>query len=445
MISGIDLVEWQLLAASGNALPLSQSEIRSWGHSFEARIYAEDTEASFLPDVGVLAHVAFPTPTTDLLSPPSSSSGSSGSSGEAPPPPPPSSVRIDTGFGPGDEISVHYDPMIAKLIVHGRDRSDALRLMRRALGQTQIVGPKTNVGFLSRLCAHEAFVDGRGLETGFIAKYGQDLFVGKQGTVEIGDDVYVQAAVFLAWKGIRERQGTQQAEGQSPWSRREFSSFRSTRSQGADMQFKLRSRRKRQGTQDAAAKGEAEDIVTVHVRALSSSQCAVELEQGEAGKGQQRREIGTLNVARCDGTQIELRTPWATEEGGAGHDVRGHVISRGPAGSEGASTEARLDVFSEGRHFELDLVAPAWLEEVKGALAPQEGSVRAPMPSKVVEVRVKAGDAVQQGDIVVVLEAMKTEHTLRAPKDGVVAKVNAAQGAMCAEGTELVTFEEQEQ
>ena len=141
MISGLDLVELQLQVAAGNPLPLTQAQVQRNGHAFEARIYAENTRANFLPDVGQLTHVKLPQTSE--------------------------TVRVDTGFGSGDEISVHYDPMIAKLIVHGTDRKDALRRLEKALIDYQVVGPKTNIDFLKNLARHPAFVEGK-VETAFI-------------------------------------------------------------------------------------------------------------------------------------------------------------------------------------------------------------------------------------------------------------------------------------
>jgi len=141
MITGLDLVQLQLEVASGNPLPLTQEEVPCIGHAFEARIYAENPRNNFLPDAGTLAHHV-PPPTSDA-------------------------VRVDSGVERGSNIGVFYDPLIAKLITHGVDRDDALRRMRVALAQYEIVGPSTNVEFLSSLAGHRAFVEAE-LDTGFI-------------------------------------------------------------------------------------------------------------------------------------------------------------------------------------------------------------------------------------------------------------------------------------
>lgn len=436
MVSGIDLVEWQLEAASGNSLPLRQDQIGKRGHAFEARIYAEDTRANFLPDVGHLSHVAFPVPTTALLSPPPLYGSASGESEgvEAL-----SSIRVDTGVATGDEVSVYYDPMIAKVIVHGRDRLEALRLMRAALQETHIVGPKTNVDFLSRLCEHQAFIDGSGLETGFIGKYKSDLHPPLQSHKAPEQETAIHAALFLAVK--EQSVQSKDAKVQSnPWISEEFSSFRHSSAQIPSSTFLLRRRAKRSDAADAAKEEEVEtsSVTVTRVPHLTNRyQVSIANEH-----------VGTFDVALgFDGLNLTVQP--VVENGYDSKTSSGRsnikVIVRSAAPSGPISTKERLDLFvhGSGAHYELDVVASNWYEEVKGAKMAAKGSLIAPMPSKVVDVRVQVGQEVQEGDIVVVLEAMKTEHTLRAPKAGIVAKIAVEKGAMCAEGTELVQFEEE--
>src|SRR5690606_22377506 len=149
MITGLDLVEWQLRVAAGEPLPRSQDQLGIRGHAIEARIYAEDPDHGFLPSTGRLIHLAPP-----ALSP---------------------HVRIDTGVDEGDEISSHYDPMIAKLIVWDETRERALARMTRALGDYRIVGVANNIGFLSRLVACSSFAEAD-LDTGLIKREHDRLF-----------------------------------------------------------------------------------------------------------------------------------------------------------------------------------------------------------------------------------------------------------------------------
>lgn len=127
--------------ASGNPLPMQQDEIPLIGHAFEARIYAENPRNNFLPDVGPLLHISTPSPSP--------------------------SVRLEQGFPQGSQIEVYYDPLISKLITHGRDRTEALRVLRKALEEYQVVGVSTNIEFLRALAGHEQFISGE-VETGFI-------------------------------------------------------------------------------------------------------------------------------------------------------------------------------------------------------------------------------------------------------------------------------------
>ena len=168
MVTGIDLVEWQLRVASGERLPKAQDEIRLDGHAFEARIYAEDPAKGFLPATGTLHHLKFP------------------------PAPDASALRIETGVRAGDAISPYYDPMIAKLVVHGADRPAALAALGDALARTEIAGSTTNLAFLSALAADPDFASGD-VDTGLIARK-QDALT----TTPAPDERIVAQAVLAA-------------------------------------------------------------------------------------------------------------------------------------------------------------------------------------------------------------------------------------------------------
>ena len=170
MVTGEDLVRWQIIVAEGGTLPLDQNQvidrIKGKGHAIEARIYAEDPSLNFIPSTGRLLHHRAPLPTEN--------------------------VRIDAGFVEGDEVSPYYDPMIAKLIVSGPDRRSALQALRVALEQYEIAGPVTNIEFLKRLCSSQDFTDGD-VETGYISKHHNELFE----SVKIEPEVWMQAAIGL--------------------------------------------------------------------------------------------------------------------------------------------------------------------------------------------------------------------------------------------------------
>uniref|UniRef100_A0A8C9SWM5 Methylcrotonyl-CoA carboxylase subunit n=1 Tax=Scleropages formosus TaxID=113540 RepID=A0A8C9SWM5_SCLFO len=182
MITGTDLVEWQLRVAAGEKLPLAQEEIKLRGHSFEARIYAEDPNNGFLPGAGPLLHLS--TPQSD------------------------EHTRIETGVRQGDEVSVHYDPMIAKLVVWGEDRAAALKKLRYCLRQYNIVGLSTNIDFLLHLSSHPEFKAGN-VHTSFIAQHHAQLFPAPQAP---SHQVVCQAALGLL---LREQAHTQHFSAQS--------------------------------------------------------------------------------------------------------------------------------------------------------------------------------------------------------------------------------------
>ncbi|KDN37907.1 hypothetical protein K437DRAFT_228968 [Tilletiaria anomala UBC 951] len=409
MISGLDLVQLQLEIAAGNPLTLTQADVQRNGHAFEARIYAENTRANFLPDVGLLRHVRLP-PTSET-------------------------VRVDTGFGSGDEISVHYDPMIAKLIVHGADRKDALRRLSRALEQYEVVGPKTNIEFLKNLASHHAFIDGK-VETAFIGKYGHEL---QPPIPPPSATALANAALYLALRDAHAVAAT--AAGASVWTR--LSGFRNTPSQLASRVFEFRATAA--GTEGAKEEAPVKSIVTLEPVALSGDRFNLVVEHGAQGK---EKQVYTNVHARLSSPSptlagaVEDHTPAFALTRRSTTTVISRKPTRAEAATSGRSSE-KLDIFVDGVQVELEVAGPAWLDEVLGRKESAKGSVICPMPSKVVDVRVRVGQEVEEGDVVIVLEAMKTEHVLRAPKSGKVAKVAVSSpGELVAEGVELVQFEE---
>ena len=171
MVTGLDLVEWQLRVAAGEPLPMARDQLALNGHAIEARLYAEDPARDFLPSIGTLVHLAAPAQTAEL--------------------------RIDTGVRPGDAITPHYDPMIAKLIVHGHDRAAAVRRLGAALAQYEVAGVQTNLRLLRAVAAHPAFRDAD-FDTGFIARHAADLL-----QPQPPPPAFVVAAAVLALLGPR--------------------------------------------------------------------------------------------------------------------------------------------------------------------------------------------------------------------------------------------------
>jgi len=365
LISGQDLVAWQLLVAAGEPLPRTQQELVISGHAIEARLYAEDPAREFLPSIGCLRHLRFPAGDDHL--------------------------RIDTGVREGDEVSIHYDPMIAKLIVWDRDREAALRRLRRALEEVEVVGVTTNTAFLARVAAHQAFAGGA-FDTGFIARHGDELL---DVTAEPPAEVFVFAALhqLLSRETEAQRLAAGGADPYSPWNRAH--GWRLNGDNHHRFHFTI---------------GDEEREVLVHYR---RSGYLVELPSGKVEASGQLGEDGRL-LANLDGRRSEARVV-----------VQGRelcIIRRG---------ECHTLVLH-------DPAAEAFEQEEDG------GSVNAPMPGKVVAVLVEEGARVGRGTPLVILEAMKMEHTLTAPADGRVAQLNYQPGALVNEGAPLLVFDAEE-
>jgi 3-methylcrotonyl-CoA carboxylase alpha subunit len=361
MITGLDLVEWQLRVAAGEPLPAKQSELAISGHAIEARIYAEDPERGFLPATGRLAHLRFPQPSPQL--------------------------RVDTGVEPGAEITPWYDPMIAKLIVHGADRKDALARLAAALAEVEIAGPATNVAFLRRLAACRAFREAD-LDTGLIERSRSELFAAGGA---IADEALAAAAfaeLALEEELSRER-ARASSDPYSPWDR--VDGWRLNL--GSHHSFVFRD-------------GEARHEVSVDFR---DSGLRLRIAQREFAFAGERLADETL-LLRLDGRTFKAR---AVRSGRDWH------------------------LYTDAGQYRLALE-----DELHGAeLEETVASLAAPMPGKVIAVLVKAGAKVEKGAPLLILEAMKMEHTITAPRDGEVKELFFNTGDQVSEGAELLRFE----
>ncbi|EKM61522.1 uncharacterized protein PHACADRAFT_156780 [Phanerochaete carnosa HHB-10118-sp] len=415
MITGLDLVEWQLEVAAGNPLPLKQSQIPLVGHAFEARIYAENPRKDFLPDSGNVVHLSTPEPTHIFA-----------------PPLPAADTRLEQGFTAPGTIGVFYDPMIAKLVVHASTRNEALRVLRKALEEYRVVGVNTNVEFLRALAGHESFEKGD-VETGFIKRHYDSLF---PVISEPSSEVLAQAALFIV---LRDHPVPTPSALSSPWTALASRRF------GGDVYDRAITF---ENAQDAAegAEGEVEvkdsERITVRVKSLSGGLFDVRVKTTQGEKV-------------YNDVSAQLLSPTTLSSTLDSKSLRTTIVSQAPPPSLPASrapnANERLHVFSSdgscsGLKTTLVVPSPNWLISLgSDVLSASSGgaTIKAPMPSVVVEVKVQVGQMVEKGDPVVVLESMKTETVLRARKSGVVRSVGCAKGEMVPEGKVLVDFEEE--
>ncbi|MGE0496234.1 MAG: biotin carboxylase N-terminal domain-containing protein [Ramlibacter sp.] len=358
-ITGLDLVEWQLRVASGEPLPLQQADLRMSGHAIEARICAENPDNNFLPATGTLhtyrkpACVAFERA--------------------------PGAVRIDDGVREGDVISPFYDSMIAKLIVHGDTREQALARLDEALAQTQIVGLATNVQFLRHVVRSPSFAKAD-LDTALIPREQAVLF--NQEPVGLA----LAAAAAVAQALLDE----QAASGPDPFSRRD-----GWRSHGVVV---------RRFAFEFHGEPVPAELTCLHDGAL------------------------VLAVGEVTGPLVFAATAQGIDVRFAGQRTTVQVVAQG-------ETDHVFAPHGATRILNIDLLAHAGEAHAEG------GRLSAPMPGKVVSFSVKAGDKVSKGQALAVMEAMKMEHTIAAPVDGTVAELLYSPGDQVAEGAELLKLQ----
>ncbi len=361
MITGTDLVEWQLRVAAGERLPAMQGELEPRGHAVEVRLYAEDPAKDYLPQTGRLAHLRFPAED--------------------------GYVRVDAGVAAGDAISIHYDPMIAKLIAWDETRERALARLARALDEVEVAGLPTNRDLLRRILRHENFRAGA-VDTGFLARHREALVPPPEAAP---GRALALAVVHLLLARVAEANAAAAASA-DPWS--PWAEARGWRlNDDAFHVLRLRD-------------GDAERAVTAHFRSWGF---IVDLPDGPC-------EV-TARLAADGGLEAAID----------GHRLRARVVATG----------GELVVFLDGEAWRLAVVDP--IAEA-AAHAPDPARLAAPMPGKVVAIKVAAGDAVKRGQALVVLEAMKMEHTVHAPADGVVDALRCAVGEQVEEGVDLVGF-----
>jgi 3-methylcrotonyl-CoA carboxylase alpha subunit len=347
MVTGYDLVEWQLRVAAGETLPAAQSEIALTGHAIEARIYAEDPARDFAPSVGRLA----------LFRMPDERAG----------------VRVDTGFATGDTVSVHYDAMLAKLICYGPNRDAALHRMEQALAECSIAGVASNLDLLGRIAAHPDFAVG-GIDTGFIAREGATLLAGQ---AQAPADILAIAALAVL--------SEETAASGDPWDARDQWWMNTDR---------VRTLEFADGT--------------------STYQVPVVREGTVWRAGDVLGETERLDAERL---RVSLDGVWRTVL--ATHEPHAIVLR------------------DRGTTWRLTMPDPMSVDEDEDAAGDR---LIAPIPGQITQVSAQPGGRVSRGDILVVMEAMKTVFRLTAPADAVVKSVSCAVGDTVQDGQTLVEF-----
>lgn len=367
MITGTDLVEWQIKVAAGEKIPLNQEEITLQGHAFEARIYAEDPQNNFMPGAGPLVHLA--TPPADL------------------------STRIETGVRQGDEVSVHYDPMIAKLVVWAADRQAALTKLRSSLRQYHIVGLHTNIDFLLRLAGHPEFKAGN-VHTDFIPQHREELLPSRKATAK---EFLCQAALGLILKE-KAMSDVFQIQTQD-----QYSPFASSSGRRLNISY-TRNMTLRDGENNVAI------AVTYNQDGSYSMQIGDKTFQV---LGDLHSE-GDCTYLKCSINGVSSKTKL--------------II-----------LENTIYLFSVEGTVQFDIPVPKYLSSVSSEGT--QGGAIAPMTGTIEKVFVKAGDKVKAGDSLMVMIAMKMEHTIKAPEDGTIKRVLYKEGAQANRHAPLVEFE----
>ncbi len=348
MVTGLDLVEWQLRVAAGEKLPLAQDEIKLNGHAFEVRLYAEDPANEFLPQTGTISRF--------LTAP---------------------HARIDTGVAEGDAVSIHYDPMIAKIIVHGKDRREAVSRMQAALSQSGVAGLRTNQEFLGNIFRQPEFIEGD-VDTGFIARHMDTLVpesYGRPGREELA----LAAAYFLNGLNCA-------PDSSDPWDTRDH--------------WRMN--------------GQAEQRLTL-------------MNRGEAIE---------LNAV-CRGSEFTLQDG-GQDITASFRSFKDGVLTIGMNGAEQSAVIAVNDrdmtLFRNGKAIELHLYVHGTGDDEEAG----EGRITTPMPGKIVEVFVKQGDAVEKDQKLLIMEAMKMEMTIRAGCAGTVEELPVSANDQVQDGALLV-------
>uniref|UniRef100_A0A0N4ZNH4 Methylcrotonoyl-CoA carboxylase subunit alpha, mitochondrial n=1 Tax=Parastrongyloides trichosuri TaxID=131310 RepID=A0A0N4ZNH4_PARTI len=356
-ITGIDLVEWQIRVAQGEKIPMKQEEIKCNGHSFETRVYAEDTKAGFMPLAGELYHLSFPK----------------------------EDVRIDTGVYEGSVVSVHYDPMIAKLTVHGNTRKEALAKMERALIETHIGGLETNIDFVKSVVRHNDFIEGK-VYTDFIADNEEKLFSEKPKS----EESLLEAAIGSLLLSIGK------TNKKDPFS--DYHLYRMN--YNAMKKFKL-------------------DKKEIEVEFLTTNDFILKIDNK------------AFNISL---KQIEFK------------NEKNYQLCKFLGEIDGRKVQSKVVVMDDtlityGKDSQ-EFKYPFGIKATDDVLGGPDTGAKAPMPGIIDKVLVKVGDKIKAGQSLIVMVAMKMEYVIKAPHDGIIESISCSPGKNVAKNATLVKFVE---
>lgn len=374
MITNEDLVQWQLTIAEGKPIPKQQDELTLTGHAFEARIYAEDPNNEFLPSTGTL----------HLLKTPEESDV----------------VRVDTGVEQGDEVSVFYDPMIAKLVVKGETREVALKRLLHALGNYHIEGVSTNIDFLKRVASNEAFVNAE-LTTTFVEKHHDALFA----KAEVGDHHKRITLPTMALLALLHRQNTMKATQNE--AARSLPVWRFAGAWRANMAHSETL------TLDFGGEADTQEFNITHSKTTHPLAWQVSFDDVNV------EVMGSLSTSP-DGDLI------------LNADVDGYKTQYHFAEKDG-----RFTLFNNETHSSFSVVLPSLGDDSD---ANQDANFNAPMNGTIVALLVEPGQKVEKGEPILIMEAMKMEHSIVAPEDGMVESFYFKAGELVDGGATLLSF-----
>ncbi|KAI4349479.1 hypothetical protein L6164_010063 [Bauhinia variegata] len=399
MIVGQDLVEWQIHVANGEALPLSQSEVPLSGHAFEARIYAENVPKGFLPATGVLHHYHHI--------------------------PVSSTVRVETGVKQGDTVSMHYDPMIAKLVVWGENRAAALVKLKDCLSEFQVAGLPTNINFLQKLANHWAFENGK-VETHFIENYKEDLFVDPNNSVpakEAYEAARLSASLVAACLIEKEHFILRRNPPGA-------SSLRSIWYSSPPFRMHHQHKRKMELEWDTEYDSGTSKLLNLTISYQPDGRYLIEIEGNES------------TVLEVKATYVE-NNYFRVETDGVSKDIHLAVYSKDQIRHIHIWQGSYHHYFREKLGIELSEDEESQHRPKFDTAAHPQGSVVAPMAGLVVKVLVKNKTKVEQGQPVLVLEAMKMEHVVKAPSSGYVHGLLVAAGDQVSDGSVLFSLKDE--